>query len=148
MFLTGKTMWLLYASLAAILWGLNYSLAERILHNVSAFTLLAFEMLLGGIIFFLLSYFSNFKSDMSLLMTQANVRWLTVIEIITVIIANYLIILSIQSKNATVAGIVELIYPLFTILFTWFLFHENHLNLPVIIGGGLILLGVLIISFA
>lgn len=62
--------------------------------------------------------------------------------------ANLFIVYSIQVKDATAAGIVELIYPLFTILFTWLLFRENHITAPVILGGGLIFAGVLLISQA
>jgi drug/metabolite transporter (DMT)-like permease len=141
-------MWLTYAVLAAILWGLNYSLAEKILQSISPFTLLALEMLTGGIFFLILSYFSKLKSDFSIILNQSNVFWLTTAEIVTVVIASYFIVVSIVSKNATVAGIVELIYPIFTILFTWFLFHESHVNIPVLVGGAFIMLGVVIISFA
>jgi len=141
-------MWLTYAILAAIFWGLNYALAERILHSISPVTLLAMEMLVGGVFFFVISYFTTLKTDVVILTTQLNVLWITLVEIIIVLAASFFIVSSILGKNATVAGIVELIYPLFTILFTWLFFHENHVNLPVIIGGGFILVGVFLISFA
>jgi len=140
--------WIIYAILAAILWGLNYTLAEKILQSISPITLLALEMLFGGVLFFIISYFMQLKTDLITLTTQPTLFLLTVCEIIAVLIASYFIVLSIHSKNATVAGIIELIYPLFTIMFTWLLFRENHLNLPTLIGGGFILIGVLIISFA
>jgi drug/metabolite transporter (DMT)-like permease len=141
-------MWLAYALLAAVLWGLNYSLAEKVLQGIAPITLLAFEMLFGAIIFFIISYFTTLKSDWSALLARPDLRWLTICEIIAVLIASYFIVLSIHTKNATVAGIVELIYPLFTILFTWLIFREAHLNIPVILGGLFILCGVLIISMA
>jgi|SRR5579885_891276 drug/metabolite transporter (DMT)-like permease len=141
-------MWLVYAILAAVLWGLNYAIAERILHNISTVTLLALEMLIGGLLFLIISYFTHLKTDLYLLSTQLKIFWLTLIEIIIVLAANFFIVSSIRGKDATVAGIVELIYPLFTILFTWILFRENHVNTQVIIGGGLILLGVFVISYA
>ena len=141
-------MWFIYAILAAILWGLNYSLAEKILQYISVYTLLSLEMFFGAILFFTLSFFTHLKTDLTILTNNTNLFWMTIFEIITVIIANYFIVISVQSKNATVAGIIELIYPLFIILFTWLLFREYHVNLSVILGGIFILIGVLIISFA
>lgn len=141
-------MWLFCAFLAAILWGLNYSLAEKILRSISPMTLLALEMLSGALVFFILGYATQLKGDIALLATNRELRWLVSIETIVALLASVLIVFSIQAKNATVAGIIELIYPLFTIFFTAFLFHESHLNISVVIGGGLILIGVVIISFA
>lgn len=141
-------MWLTFAIIAAILWGFNYALAEKILYSISPVTLLALEMLCGAILFTIISYFTTMKKDFELIMTQPNIRWLVLAEIVVVLLASFFIVASIRLKNATVAGILELVYPLFTILFTWFLFHETHVNLPVIIGGILIFIGVLIISLA
>lgn len=141
-------MWLTYAILAAILWGFNYALAERILHSISPITLLALEMLAGALLFLFISYFTTMKRDFQILAADSSVRWFTLAEIVVVLLASFFIVSSIRFKDATVAGIVELIYPLFTILFTWFLFSESHLNSAVIIGGALILIGVLIISLS
>jgi drug/metabolite transporter (DMT)-like permease len=141
-------MWLVCALLAAVLWGLNYTLTEKILRYIAPTTLLAFEMLIGAICFLIISYFTNLKQDVTTLMSQSAILKITILEIIVVILANFLIVYSIHAKNATVAGIIEIIYPLFTILFTWLIFQESHLNIPVLLGGGLILLGVFIISFA
>lgn len=141
-------MWLVYAFSAAVLWGLSYALAEKILAFISPVTLLALEMLLGGLIFFVIALHHQFKTDLPTLIHQPKIGFLFLAEIIVVLTANYLIVTSIQAKNATVAGIIELIYPLFTILFTALLFKENHVNTQVIIGGFLILFGVLVIGFA
>lgn len=141
-------MWLVCAIIAAILWGLNYAIAEKLLHSISPFTLLALEMTVGAIIFFIISYFVDFKTDLHAIMSQPKLMILAIVEILVVLIANLLIVYSIQLKNGTIAGIIELIYPLFTILFTWLLFQTNHVNFQVMIGGGLIAIGVIIISFA
>ncbi|STX44256.1 transport protein [Legionella donaldsonii] len=139
-------MWVIYALFAAILWGINYTLAEKILRSISTFTLLALEMLLGAIVFAALSYSTSMKKDLLVLQTEPKVLWLTLAEISVVLLASYFIATSIQVKNATVAGIIELIYPLFTILFTWLFFGENHVDTSVIIGGIFIFIGVLMIS--
>jgi len=139
-------MWLVFALLAALFWGLNYSLAERVLSNVSTYTLLALEMILGAIIFSVLAYCTTLKEDLHRLSIDSNLLWITIAEVVIVIFASYLIVVSIQAKNATAAGIIELIYPIFTIFFTWFLFRESHVDSSVVIGGILIFIGVLLIS--
>lgn len=141
-------MWLACAVIAAILWGLNYALAERILHSISPTTLLAFEMLIGAICFFVISCFINLKEDIVLISSQSNLLFFLILEIAVVLIANLLIVYSIQAKSATVAGFIELIYPLFTIFFTWIIFRDNHITTEVILGGGLIMAGVYLVSLA
>lgn len=139
-------MWFIYAIVAAILWGINYSLAEKIGERISLLTLLAFEMLLSVLLVGAYAYFTSLKTDMATLYASPPLLRLTVIEVVVVMLANVAIVLSIQSKNATTAGLIELSYPLFTMLFTWILFHEHHLNLATIIGSILIGLGVVCVS--
>jgi len=139
-------MWMLYALIAAVLWGFNYALSERILSTLSPASLLALEMLIGGVVFSAVSYFTTLKQDWHTLINEPKLFWLTLLEVAVVVIASFCIVLSIRSKNATQAGIIELIYPLFTIFFTWVLFRENHINLSVLAGGGLIFTGVFLIS--
>lgn len=139
-------MWILYALAAAILWGLNYSLSERILNSISTVTLLAIEMIAGAVIFSSLAYFSSFKQDWQTIVNEPNLLLIIAIETLVLVIASLFIVISIQAKNATAAGIIELIYPLFTIFFSWILFQKYHVNASVIIGGVLIFFGVIIIS--
>jgi drug/metabolite transporter (DMT)-like permease len=141
-------MWFAFAIFAAILWGINYALAEKILHSISPVTLLAFEMIIGAIFFTCISFFTTMKKDIEVLTTDSSLLLLTLAEIAIVLVASYFIAVSITLKNATIAGIVELTYPVFTILFTWLIFNQVHVNSSVIIGGLLIFIGVLVISLA
>ncbi|KTD43117.1 DMT family transporter [Legionella parisiensis] len=141
-------MWFTFAIIAAILWGFNYALAEKILHSISPITLLALEMIIGAILFTSISFFTTMKRDVEILTTDSGLLLLTIVEIVIVLIASYFIAASINLKNATISGIVELTYPIFTIIFTWFLFNQTHVNFSVIVGGVLIFIGVLVISLA
>lgn len=140
-------MWLIYAVMGALIWGLDYTLSERIFkYKISPVTILALQMGIGAIIFAVIAYTTQLKTDIATLSQHKSVLWLVLSIIVTFNVGNLLIFLSIQAKNATLAGIIELCYPLFTILFTWLLFKENHTNLSVIIGGILIASGVIVIS--
>ena len=142
------SMWLVYAMIAAVFWGINYALAEKIGQSISLITMLGIEMLVGSIIALTIAYFTSMTTDFTILCSNSTVLRLVIIQVIIVTVASLFIVMSIQSKNATVAGLVEITYPLFTIIATWLLFQEHHLNVPILIGGGLIFLGVLLISVA
>jgi len=68
--------------------------------------------------------------------------------LVTGVAANYLISRSIQASNATLAGLIELAYPVFTVAFTWLLFGHNHLTPAVAFGGLLIMAGAAVIGLA
>ena len=61
--------------------------------------------------------------------------------------ADLMIALSISTKNATLAGLVEISYPLFIALFAYFLFKETQINAAIIIGGLLIFSGIFVIYY-
>jgi drug/metabolite transporter (DMT)-like permease len=141
-------MWLIYAICAAILWGLNYSLSEKILHSdISPQTLLALQMCIGGMAYLLISYATSLKNDVILIMSSRYLLVLLVAELVAAIVANYFISLSIKAKDATLAGLVEQSYPIFTVIFTWLIFKENHLTPGVMIGSLLIIFGVVIMAY-
>ncbi|MFY7697844.1 MAG: EamA family transporter [Legionella sp.] len=139
-------MWWMVALLAALFWGINYTLTEKILSNIAPVTLLALEALVSALTFSIMAYFSSWPNDRMVLINNPKILWLTIIETIVVLAASFCIVFSISSKNATVTSVIELIYPLFIVFFTWLFFGENHLSVPVVVGGILIFVGVLVIS--
>lgn len=142
-------MWLIYAALAAIIWGLSYTLDERVFRNhISPLTLLAGSMLIGGSVFLVLAYFFRLKADIIILSQNRKLLWLMLSAIIAANAGTFFIALSIQAKNATLAAIIELSYPFFTILFAWLIFKENYFNIKIMIGGMLMLFGATLISLA
>ena len=140
-------MWLVFAISAAVIWGLNYSLDEKILQNkVSPYILLLIQATVAVIVYTIIIGSANLKHDVLLLIKNKTNLWLLAGSATCFVAANILICLSIQGKNATIAGLIELAYPIFTIFFTYIIFKQLHLNWGVITGGILIFLGVLLIS--
>jgi len=141
-------MWLIYAISASIVWGLDYALGEKIFKSkIAPVSLLVFQLLFGLILFLIIGARSQLKADIATLASDTKTLWLVIAALLTFNFGNLLIFLSIQSKNATVAGLIELCYPIFTVLFSWILFRENYLSASVAIGGALIFLGVFIIGY-
>lgn len=140
-------MWLFYAIAASMIWGLDYALGEKIFRSkISPYSLLTFQMLFGLIVFSIISYCTQLKTDLALLMSDKATMWYVLIAVVTFNLGNLLIFLSIQAKNATLAGLIELCYPIFTVIFTMLLFKVNHVTPSVIVGGVLIFLGVFIVG--
>lgn len=61
---------------------------------------------------------------------------------LTSLLANVLRFRSISGKNATLAGQIEISYPVFVALFAFVLFREIHVNTSVIVGGLMVSAGV------
>ena len=142
-------IWLVYALMASITWGLNYALDEKVFKShISPLTLLAGQAWVSALVFSILCYVSNFKTDFAVLTKNKTTLYIVIASFLTAMVGNYFIAISIQAKSATLAAFVEESYPLFTLLFTFLLFKQNDLSIPVVIGGSLILAGIAVISFA
>lgn len=142
-------MWLAYAITAAIIWGLNYTLDGKILNNgVSPLTLLAAQSCVGAVVFTTLSYFYSSQNLLTVMTAKDNRNlWLFLSSILAANLGSFFIVLSMQAKNSTLAALIELAYPIFTILFSLWLFKENYLNKTTVIGGCLVMLGVAIVAW-
>jgi drug/metabolite transporter (DMT)-like permease len=65
--------------------------------------------------------------------------------VIVLALAELFIALSITNKSAALAGLIEISYPVFIALFSYLLFKESDLNVPIAIGGLLIFSGVAVV---
>ena len=135
---------LLSALLASVLWGLNYVLFEKVMHRVNIFSVMFLEYLcctvLVGILCLL---FGNFKND---LQNIYSIKYTFMLNVIVYLAASLLIASSIKHSNAVVAGLVEISYPLFIIIFSYLILKKTNIDFKTIIGGLLILIGVVVIS--
>lgn len=61
------------------------------------------------------------------------------------VIGAYFINLAIHAKNASIVNLVEISYPVFTIIFAYFIFKEIQINLATLFGGLLIFSGIAVI---
>lgn len=141
-------MWLLYALFAAVLWGFEYTFAEKVLKYISVPVFLALELFVASIILAIMAWISGaWQKDVMILSSSSRVSLFFVLGIIAFTTANVLICTAIQSKNATLSSLIEISYPLFIALMTWLLFRENELSWNVGIGGALIFSGLFIIYY-
>ncbi len=136
-------MWLVFATLASAFWGISYVLGEQLYRHISIYTAIALNTFLIGILFLFVAHAKgSLKADISTIATTPRVFWLVVASVLVFAAAELFIALSISNKNATLAGLIEITYPLFIALFAYLIFRETQLNVGIALGGILIFLGV------
>ena len=64
---------------------------------------------------------------------------------LTSLAGSVLLYLSIRSRNATMASLIEISYPFFVALFAYLLFRDVHLNRNILFGAVLVFSGVALI---
>lgn len=141
-------MWIFFALGASVLWGLSYVLFEQIYKKISVATALGLVCLVIFAVMTIWAWLSgNLRPDLTALASSKKLLWLFIGGTITALIADLFIGLSIHGKNATLAGLVEISYPIFIVLFAYLLFKEQQINTAAIIGGLLIFAGVFVVYF-
>jgi drug/metabolite transporter (DMT)-like permease len=143
-------MWFIYAFSAAVIWGISYAASGRAIERgippVLFFTLYAAVATVMG----LAALLATGRLGTLLRIAQIagdDLIWL-VIAVVTSGLGALLIYLAIGEKNATIASLIEISYPLFVAFFAWLFFREVQFNLLTILGGLLILTGVAIVYLA
>jgi len=140
-------MWILFALGASLFWGLTYVLNEEVYKKISIFTSLALISLVTFIVTFMAAYFSGaLKADLVSIFSSRRLLMYVLASIGAFLIAELFIAYSITEKNATLAGLIEISYPIFIALFSYILF-KNHVSLPTIFGGAFIFVGVFVIYY-
>lgn len=140
-------LWLYYAFAATVFWGMNCAFLEKLLEKGFPVSLLmALESCMALPFFFGLSYLrGTVKEGFTMLKDNTDLLYLLFAVSGSFLAATFFIFNSIQAKNATLAGLIEVSYPIFTILFTWLFFKQFHLNAYSAAGGVLIIVGIAVI---
>lgn len=141
-------MWFIFSISAAILWGITYVLDEKIFKHISISTALAIFCFFTSLTMVLYSVFTkNFKIDFNKIISSPKLLFLILCAIVTSTVAEFMIGSSIQAKNATLSSLIEISYPLFTILFSYLIYKEIRISLSVALGGILIFTGTFLIYY-
>lgn len=125
-----------------------YVFDEELYKHISVPTTLAIHTAVTAVILSLVVFFSGtWKSDVGTILSSSRVVWLLVGGTLALAIAELLIGYSISTKNATLAGLIEISYPIYIVLFSFLIFGTYALNTGTLVGGALIFLGVGCIYF-
>lgn len=140
-------MWFVYALSAAVIWGVSYAASGRAIERgVSPIVFFTLYAIVGSMI-----GLGALAATGKLTSMPAEIRsvgndwtWL-VIAVVTSGIGALLIYMAIGEKNATLASLIEISYPVFVAFFAWLFFRETQFNFGTVIGGAMIIGGVSIV---
>ncbi len=137
-------MWFVYALSASIIWGISYAASGR-----------AIERGVSPLVFFTLYALVGALMGLGALAVAGKLDalpneiravgkdwpWLAV-AVFASGIGALLIYMAIGEKNATLASLIEISYPLFVAFFAWLFFRETQFNAATVLGAALIMSGV------
>ena len=139
-----KLPWYIAALGAAVIWGIHYPLVDNALRKLSMISVLvltAIPLLLVAPFFY-----KSLAADVEVLKDLGWAGSAPILALaLTSLAGSVLLFMSIDSKNATLASVIEISYPLFVGLFAYVLFQHMHVNASVVVGGLLVFAGVVII---
>lgn len=140
--------WIVYAMCASLLWGLSYTISEQLLKKIS----IASMLITGGIGCIIFGTGLGlargvFSNDLRELQKPDGPVKLLLAGIAVYVIASAFILLATKSKNATMAAMIEISYPLFTALFAWLIFKQVQVNAGTLAGASLVMVGVACIYY-
>jgi drug/metabolite transporter (DMT)-like permease len=143
-FMTLMIPWYVAALGAAVVWGIHYPLIDFALKRISLMTVL---LLTAIPVLLLVPCFRHVLVADARVLAQLGTgeRWTVLSIAVSSLVATVLLFISIDRKNATLAGLIEITYPLVIIFFTWLLFREVNLNWTSAFGGLLIMAGAVIV---
>lgn len=136
--------WYVAALGAALAWGVHYPLVDHALKRVSLISVL----LLTAIPILAIAPLCHRALAADYATWQAltwNERLPILATMLTSLVGAVLLYYSIASKNATLASLIEISYPVFVALFAYVLFRHMHLSPPVLVGAAFVFVGVGII---
>lgn len=137
-------MWAIAAVCAAMFWGLSYAVSERLMKTGFAPAFIMAVASMFSLPAYVLIAFRRSSVPEQIGMIRNNPKMFVgmVMTATLYIIANYLVFWAIKHKDATSVNLIEISYPLFTLLFAWLLFSDLQLNWGIGIGAMLILCGM------
>ena len=137
----------LYAIGAAVTWGLVYTIDQKILHAVSPITLLFINAIVTALIMLPFVFWNNGSVKAVLDSGKTNLLLIS-LSIVLATLANFFIFSGIKTLDASTASMIEIAYPFFVVLFSYFFFRSTP-NVYFFIGGILIFIGsIIVIKFA
>ena len=140
-------LWFIFSFGSAILWGFGYALYEKVMRaGISPAVMMCLTTLITLPACLLLSHFNGtLQTSLQAVASNKTLLLLALLVAGSVVAGNLLILQGILLKNATLANLIEISYPVFTFIFAWLMFRDIQLNIGTAFGGLLIFAGVLTI---
>jgi drug/metabolite transporter (DMT)-like permease len=140
-----RMTWWGYALLSAACWGMQYILLEILFGKLEFAAAYSFLSIANGVLVALILFVIYPKQDWSQLLQSWSIFGLIALYLLFGSGAYLFNAYAIRDKNATLASLLEIAYPLFIILFTALFLRKIHLNLAGFLGALLIVGGSILV---
>ena len=138
--------WYVTALAAALVWGLHYPLVDFALKRISIYSVLLLTVL--PVLLLMPVFLRDVSRDLVRVRTLPAMEQGLIAAIgLTSLVGAVLLYLSIAGKNATLASLIEITYPVFVAFFAFVLFRHVHVNASVIFGGLMVMAGAGLIIY-
>lgn len=140
-------MWVLLSLGASVFWGLLYVLREQIYGKISVFTSIMLSSLFLAIVTGIIALSSGaLKRDIETISSSRQLLGYIAIAFCILLVAELFIAFSITAKNATLAGLIEISYPIFIALFSYLL-YKTHVSWQTMVGGLFVFVGIFVMYY-
>ncbi len=141
-----QIQWYIAALGASLAWGIHYPLVGFALSRISLFSVLLITVL--PVLLLIPFFSSSITSDLQLF-RQLPVTEQAIILFtgVTSLAGAAFLFMAISSKNATLASVIEITYPIFVAVFSYLFFRHVHINASVLVGGLLVIIGAGLIIY-
>ena len=141
--------WLIYAFMASVLWGLTYVLGELLYQRISVLSTLFLTNIMLTVCFGALSLRGRvLQADVRTLVDSPRAIGMIILLSAVWIGGEFSIASSIAGKNAVLAGLIEITYPLWIVAFSAAIIGSSRVTPAVGLGAVLIFAGVAVIAWS
>lgn len=132
--------WYVAALAAAITWGIYYPLVDMALKRISLYSVILLSMI--PVLLVMPLFMKTLSEDVETVKTlPASEQWIIVCLGLIGLFGEVMVYLAIGSKNATLASLIEMTYPLFVVFFAYLFYRQLDVTPSVLLGGLMILTG-------
>ena len=138
--------WYLAALAAAVTWGIYYPLVDMALKRISLFSIILLSAIpvLLAMPFFIKTVSDDLETVRALPVSE---QWIFAALGLIGVFGEVMVYLAITGKNATLASLIEMTYPLFVVIFAYVFYRQMHVTPSVFVGGLMILSGAGLIIY-
>ncbi len=138
--------WYIAALGAAVTWGIYYPLVDMALKRISLYSVILLSMI--PVLLVMPFFMKTVSTDIETVKTlPVSEQWTIMGLGLIGLFGEVMVYLAIRGKNATLASLIEMTYPLFVVLFAYIFYKQMHVTASVFVGGVMILVGAGLIIY-
>jgi len=138
--------WYVAALGAALTWGIYYPLVDMALKRISLYSVILLSMI--PVLLVMPLFLKTVSNDIETVKTlPVSEQWIIASLGLIGLFGEVMVYMAITGKNATLASLIEMTYPVFVVLFAYLFYRQMHVTSSVFIGGLMILVGAGLIIY-